>query len=418
MVIDQTEELIPNTSKNDQPAIDISSPLYIHPSDSPGVTLVLVSFDGIGYRSWKRSVLRALSVKNKLWFVNGDCRKPPPNSPQFRQWERCDDMVTSWILNSLSKEISDSVEYVSDSVELWRKLEDRYDQTNGVKLYQIQKEINDLVQGSLDITTYYTRIKRLWEELSNLSAKSQCTCVCTCRSKDNMHKVEQDRRLIQFLMGLNEVYTTMRGSILMMKHLPSLAQAFPLLVQEEKQREFKPNNQLSLESTSLHVNTAPSQHQNPFGAQNFKTHYTAKSGHFKGRPFCDYCKRPCHTKDKGKGTVANVHGVPADLMQEKEDDPILHSENQSASSVKKPQDPSSLSALFSNYSYVTPDALCSESRHLVTNVCYDSEPSSYGVETVSPVWQAAMTQEFEALYANNTWDLDPLPAGKQAIGCK
>lgn len=32
-------------------------------------------------------------------------------------------MVTSWILNSLAKEISDSVEYVNDSVELWRELE-------------------------------------------------------------------------------------------------------------------------------------------------------------------------------------------------------------------------------------------------------------------------------------------------------
>ena len=29
-----------------------------------------------------------------------------------------------------------------------------------------------------------------------------------------------------------------------------------------------------------------------------------------------------------------------------------------------------------------------------------------------------MTQEFEALYANDTWDLVPLPAGKNAIGCK
>nr|XP_016484689.1 PREDICTED: uncharacterized protein LOC107805207 [Nicotiana tabacum] len=148
MAIDQTEELTSSTSRNDQPIIDVSSPLYIHPSDSPGVTLIPVPFDRIGYRSWRRSVLRALSVKHKLGFVNGDCRKPPPNSPQFCQWERSDDMVTSWILNSLSKKISDSVEYV----KLWRELEDRYDQTNGAKLYQIQKEINDLVQGSLDIT--------------------------------------------------------------------------------------------------------------------------------------------------------------------------------------------------------------------------------------------------------------------------
>lgn len=29
-----------------------------------------------------------------------------------------------------------------------------------------------------------------------------------------------------------------------------------------------------------------------------------------------------------------------------------------------------------------------------------------------------MTQEFEALHANNTWDLVPLPIGKKPIGCK
>ena len=73
-------------------------------------------------------------------------------------------MVTSWILNSLIKEVSDSVEYVNNFAELWQELDDRYDQTNGAKLYQIQKEINDLTQGVLDITIYYTRMKKLWED--------------------------------------------------------------------------------------------------------------------------------------------------------------------------------------------------------------------------------------------------------------
>lgn len=37
---------------------------------------------------------------------------------------------------------------------------------------------------------------------------------------------------------------------------------------------------------------------------------------------------------------------------------------------------------------------------------------------MNPAWQAAMTQEFEALHINNTWSLVPLPAGKKPIGCK
>uniref|UniRef100_A0A1S3YY54 Retrotransposon gag domain-containing protein n=1 Tax=Nicotiana tabacum TaxID=4097 RepID=A0A1S3YY54_TOBAC len=216
-------------------------------------------------------------------------------------------MVTYWILNSLSKEIADSVEYANDAVELWRELEDRYEQTNGARLYQIQKEINDLSQGTLDITTFYTQLKKLWEELSTLNAKTQCSCQCTCGAKENMHKTKQDRRLIQFLMGLNEVYTAVRGGILMMNPLPSMAQAFSLLIQDEKQREMKPTNNLSAESVSLHVNT--SGNANNFGNNNFRTNY-APNANFpntnRTRPFCDYCKRLGHTK----GKCFKLHGYP------------------------------------------------------------------------------------------------------------
>lgn len=210
-----------------------SSSLYIHPSDNPGTSLVQIPFDGIGYRSWRRGVHRARSVKNKLGFINGECKKPDPRAPQYRQWERCDNVVTSWILNSLANGFADSVEYVSDSFKLWRELEDRYDQTNGAKLYQIQREINELSQRTLDITTYYTRMKRLWEELSALRVKFQCRCNCSCRAKGNVYKAEQGRRLIQFLMRLNEVYTVVRGNILMMNPLPSWSLHLLMQMQED-----------------------------------------------------------------------------------------------------------------------------------------------------------------------------------------
>ncbi|KAH0765474.1 hypothetical protein KY285_001345 [Solanum tuberosum] len=103
-----------------------SSALYVHPLNSLGMMMVPTQFDGAGYRSWRREVMRALSVKNKLGFIDGSCVKPSTNSPQIRQWQRCDDMVASWILNSLTKDISDSVKYLTDSVELWKELEDRY----------------------------------------------------------------------------------------------------------------------------------------------------------------------------------------------------------------------------------------------------------------------------------------------------
>ncbi|XP_015165957.1 uncharacterized protein [Solanum tuberosum] len=332
-----------------QPTVDTTSPLYVHPSDNLGAMLVLTPFDGIGYRSWRRGVLRSLSVKNKVGFITGECVKPGPTSSQLRQWERCDDMVTSWILNSLTKKIADSVEYVNSSIELWKELDDQYDQINGAKLYQIQKEINDIAQGNLDITTYYTRLKKLWEELCTLNAQGQCTCTCTCGAKDNSHKAEQSRRLIHFLMGLNEVYTVVRGNILMMTPLPSMAQAFLILIQEEKQREFKPNNQHFMESTSLNASSSGAS-----SSRAFKTNYspatilrgkimhlvvhleiTIQEGLCNYNSSQDHHQQQPYRSNKGKGKVANVHGQPAVDVSDKGKGLAIQNEDQTVSLTKE-----------------------------------------------------------------------------------
>ncbi|XP_049348626.1 uncharacterized protein LOC125831021 [Solanum verrucosum] len=338
------------TANNTSTRLDFNSPFYLHPSENAGSALLPVAFDGTSYRSWRRAVLRALSVKSKTGFINGKIVKPNSADPIFMQWERCDDMVTSWILNSLSPDLRDSLQYVNNAKELWEELEDRYDQTNGCKLYQLQKEINDLVQGNLDVTGYYTKMKKLWEEMNTLDINSQCTCVCICGGKTKMHKAEQDRRLIHFLMGLNEMYTAVRGNILMMSDLPTMAQAFAILSQEERQREMKPPSHMALESTSLNASVSP---QYNAGSKGFNTNYNrggtgrgasssnnSSSNTFRGNSstgnrsnlFCEYCKRIGHTKDrcyklhgyptntkaprgKGSGSAANVHASEDDRGQ-------------------------------------------------------------------------------------------------------
>ncbi|XP_019238294.1 PREDICTED: uncharacterized protein LOC109218385 [Nicotiana attenuata] len=265
--------------------IDPSDPLYLHPFDNPGAMFVSVAFDGIGYRSWRNSVLSGLSTKNKLGFISGECKQPDPSSQQFRQWERCDNMVTSWILNSLSKETAVSVEYANDGVELWKELE---------------VAMNKLIDlGCIKFRRKLTVFPK--EELTNLNKRTQCSCACNCGAKESMCKAEKDRRLIQFLMGLNEVYTVVRGSILMMNPLPSLAQAFSLLVQDEKQREIRPVSHLSVESTSLNVSAS--------GQGSFKTNFPTNnnySGIPRAQLICEHCKKPGRSKNR----CYKIHGYP------------------------------------------------------------------------------------------------------------
>lgn len=43
--------------------------------------------------------------------------------------------------------------------------------------YQLQKETNDLVQWTLDVTSYYTKMKKLREEMNNTDVNSVQLCV-------------------------------------------------------------------------------------------------------------------------------------------------------------------------------------------------------------------------------------------------
>ncbi|XP_019225781.1 PREDICTED: uncharacterized protein LOC109207338 [Nicotiana attenuata] len=217
------------------------------------MTLVNTVFDGRGYPGWKRSILLSLSAKKKLGFINGACKAPDLNSTEYKQWSCVNDMVTSWILNALSKDIADSVIYSKTAKELWDSLEQRFGKSNGAKLFHLQKELSSLTKGNNNIAGYFTKIKRLWDELDALNVIITCSCVCLCEGKAKLTKSLEDQRLIQFLMGLNDVYAQARGNILMMSPLPSVDITYSLLLQDENQREIYVNAHFSSDSTSFMV---------------------------------------------------------------------------------------------------------------------------------------------------------------------
>ena len=54
---------------------------------------------------------KALNSKHKLGFVNGSISKPDPEvDPKLTaSWQCHSDVISSWILNSVSKEITTSI---------------------------------------------------------------------------------------------------------------------------------------------------------------------------------------------------------------------------------------------------------------------------------------------------------------------
>ncbi|XP_060202752.1 uncharacterized protein LOC132631174 [Lycium barbarum] len=162
-------------------------------------------------------------------------------------------MVTAWLLNSLTKEIVDSVMYSTSTKEIWDSLQQRFGKSYGTKLYHLQKELSVSVQGNPSISTYFTKLKRIWDELDCLNSDIVCRCTCTCEGNEKLSKSVQDQRLIHFLMGLNDVYTQARGNILMINPLPSMNIVYSLQLQDKSQREVHMSAQVFSNSSSFMV---------------------------------------------------------------------------------------------------------------------------------------------------------------------
>ncbi|KAL0430286.1 UNVERIFIED_CONTAM: hypothetical protein Sradi_0654600 [Sesamum radiatum] len=171
----------------------------------------------------------------KLGFIDGTNVKPAATDPSFEHWIRVDSMVTTWILNSIFKEIVEGFMYTKSAKKLWMDLEQRFGGCNGPQLYQLQKSITSLNQGNSSVGHYFTSLVKLWEEFDVLTLKTQCTCnSCTCGASKAAVDLASFMQVIQFLMGLGDDFNHVRNQLLVMDPTPNVNKAYSMVLSVEK----------------------------------------------------------------------------------------------------------------------------------------------------------------------------------------
>ncbi|KZV30394.1 hypothetical protein F511_21094 [Dorcoceras hygrometricum] len=104
-------------------------------------------------------MLLALIAKNKVGFIDGSCVRPSDRSPSLHKWERCNAIVLSWIMSSVSKEIFVGIVYCTEASKVWADLKERFNKVSGSRIYSIQREIVCMKQGSSLISIYFSKLK-------------------------------------------------------------------------------------------------------------------------------------------------------------------------------------------------------------------------------------------------------------------
>ncbi|XP_020878601.1 uncharacterized protein LOC110227696 [Arabidopsis lyrata subsp. lyrata] len=300
-----------------RPSIDqYENPFYLHSSDHAGLNLVSDRLTtGADFHSWRRSVRMALNVRNKLGFIDGTITKPSSDHRDFGSWSRCNDMVATWLMNSVCKKIGQSLLFISTAEGIWNNLLARFKQDDAPRVYEIEQRLSIIQQGAMDVSAYYTELVTLWEEYRNYVELPVCTCGrCECNAALLWEKLQQRSRVTKFLMGLNESYESTRRHILMLKPIPTIEDAFNMVTQDERQRSIKPSTSEPVVFQTSGPNQASgssnhySQDVSSYQGQLDNTAFAIQNGYRPRapRPICTHCGQTGHVIQK----CFKLHGYP------------------------------------------------------------------------------------------------------------
>ncbi|GJW36219.1 cysteine-rich receptor-like protein kinase 8 [Tanacetum coccineum] len=110
---------------------------------------------------WKRSLMIALNAKNKMKIITGEFVEPRVDSELRALWERNNDMLISWILNTVSEQIGNNLNFINSASKLWLELQEHYAQIDGHRIYQLSNDIVQLKQENSFVEVYYQKLKEL-----------------------------------------------------------------------------------------------------------------------------------------------------------------------------------------------------------------------------------------------------------------
>ncbi|XP_026434576.1 uncharacterized protein LOC113332116 [Papaver somniferum] len=236
----------------------------------------------------------ALWEKENFGFVDGSLTKPTSTN-DLHAWERCNDLVGSWILKSVIPEIKASIMYNDDAQAIWKDLRDRFSHTNAPKIFQLKKVIMSLRQDALTVSEYYTQLKALWDELSSLTPIEPCI---HSNGKSMVSKLHKDR-VMEFLQGFHDRFSSIRSQILLMDPFHAIVKIYSLVRKEENQQELNFSSVPAIKSAALHVGK---QDRSPTVQQNIRHPPTDK-----GRPFCGHYNKVGHAR----ATCYKLHEYPS-----------------------------------------------------------------------------------------------------------
>ncbi|XP_071708748.1 uncharacterized protein [Rutidosis leptorrhynchoides] len=181
-------------------------------------------------------------------FIDGTCERSSYEDDEvlLGQWDRCNAVVLTWILTSISDELYLGQIFSDNASPVWQELKETYDRIDGSVTLNLHHKFNSLTQGQSSLSEYYHKVNCLWKQYDALIKLP----TYTCEANKDFQSHNKLIKLVQFLMGLNDVYQPIRSNILTRDPLSDVKVAYAILSREESHRIGITNDFSKISQTS------------------------------------------------------------------------------------------------------------------------------------------------------------------------
>lgn len=180
-------------------------------------------------------MINFLFSKNKTGFIDGTIKKPDTSAAEYMNWMRYDTMIKGWLNTTMEKEIRNSVTYFGTAEEIWKDLKERFGKQSAPRAYEIKQILTTTRQDGASVSTYYTKLRVLWDELQFVLPTLRCSCSgCSCEVGREMMNLKDREKLYDFLLGLDADLSTIRTQILAMNPTPTLSTTYHLASKDDQ----------------------------------------------------------------------------------------------------------------------------------------------------------------------------------------
>ncbi|KAL0723142.1 hypothetical protein Bca4012_037741 [Brassica carinata] len=271
---------------------------------------VAVTFKGNNYLVWSRMMKTAVGSRG-LWshitkgegpklITQGEDDEDVSNEDAVEKWQQEDLMVLFVLHGSLEPALLDAYSYCESAKELWDSLKKVYGNNSNLnRVFEVKREINNLVQDEMEFTKHLGRFRSLWSDLEMFRPSTT--------DPDELNKRREQDKVFGLCLTLNPAYGGLIKHLLRDEELPDLEEVCSRIQKEQgsiglfgSQREMHLANQVTQDPSET--------------AQANKAAYGKYEGKFNGN--CDHCKK--HGHKKSQCWIIHPHLKPAKFMKERE----------------------------------------------------------------------------------------------------